>query len=112
MLQVEGKYDQLTSCDGAWSLQHGDIFFLHETNSFFILFIFILQAADQGADRQQVCFFSEYLPFFQAATSNQRALTLAIRQYFFANASHVLIMFWHDFGRGRGGAMVAMFVRE
>ncbi len=42
--------------------------------------------------------------------SNQRALTLAIRQYFFANASHVLIMFWHDFGQGRGGAMVAMFV--
>jgi hypothetical protein len=39
-------------------------FFLHETNLFFILFIFILQAADQRAGRQQVCFFSEYLPFF------------------------------------------------
>ena len=39
-------------------------FFLHETNLFFILFICILQAADQHAGRQQVCFFSEYLPFF------------------------------------------------
>jgi hypothetical protein len=38
--------------------------FLHETNLFFILFIFILQAADQRAGRQQVCFFCEYLLFF------------------------------------------------
>ncbi len=59
-----GKYDRLTSCNCAWSPQHGNTFFLHETNLFFILFIFILQAPDQRAGRWQVYFFSEYLPFF------------------------------------------------
>jgi hypothetical protein len=48
----------------AHDLRNTGIHFFHETNLLFILFIFILQAADQHAGRQQVCFFSDSLSFF------------------------------------------------
>ena len=38
--------------------------------------------------------------FLSLFVSNQCALTPAVRAIFFADAAHVLVMFWHDFGRG------------
>jgi hypothetical protein len=48
----------------AHDLRNRVMYFLHKTNLFFILFIFILQAADQRAGRQQVCFLVNTCPFF------------------------------------------------
>ena len=47
--------------------------------------------------------------FLSLFASNQCALTPAVRAIFFADAAHVLAMFWHDFGQGGGSAMVTMF---
>ncbi len=49
--------------------------------------------------------------FLSAVASNRCALIPAVRQYFFAGVSLVLVMFWHDFGQEGGGAMVTMFPR-
>ncbi len=47
-----------------------------------------------------------------AVMSKQCALTPAIHQYFFADASQVFIMFWHDFGQGGGSTIFAMFIHK
>ncbi len=49
---------------------------------------------------EKVSFVVNYRVFYLAVVSNRCALTPAVRQ--FAGAPHVLIMFWHDFGRGGG----------
>ena len=48
--------------------------------------------------------------FLSFVVSYQHALTPSVRRYFFADAN-VLIMFWHDFGREGGGAIVIMFAK-
>jgi len=50
--------------------------------------------------------------FLSAVASNQRALTPAVCQYFFANVSPFLIMFWHDFGQKGEGAPWSPCFRE
>jgi hypothetical protein len=49
----------------------------------------------QGVDKRFV-FFVNTCPFFLAVASDQRALTPAIRRFFFADASQIIIMFLHD----------------
>jgi len=98
-----GECDRRTSCDRYRSPQYGDAIFFNETNCFFLFYWLLLKAADRRALGQKVCFFSEYMCFFLAVASNQRALTPDIRRYIFRQCRPVLIMFWYDFGRGEWG---------
>ena len=41
-----------------------------------------------------------FFTFLSFVASNQRVLTPSVRQFFVADLSHVLVMFWHDFGQG------------
>ncbi len=91
------------------SPQHGNVIFIDETNLFFILLTFILQASEWRARKLKVSFFSDYLCCFLAVALKQRALTTAICWYSFADVYQDLIMFCHDFVLGGGSAMLAMF---
>jgi hypothetical protein len=70
-------------------------FYMKLTVSLFYWLLFY--AADRRALGQKVCFFSEYLCFFFAIASNQRALTPPIRRYIFRRCRpsphHVLAWF-------------------
>jgi hypothetical protein len=104
-----GECDRRMLRNRSWSLQHGDVIFIDETNIFFILLTNILKALDQRARKLKVSYFSDYLFFFLTVALKRCALTPAICWYFFANVLLVLVMFCHDFVLGGGGAMVAMF---
>jgi hypothetical protein len=65
------------------SMQHGNVIFIDETNIFFILLTISLQVLDQRTDEIKMSYFSDYLLFFLAVASKQRALTVSIRQYFY-----------------------------
>jgi hypothetical protein len=67
------------------------------THSFFYNYLFYAQLISVHADKRYV-FSLNLHSYFLFVASNQRALTPAVRQFFFANAAHVLIMFWHYFG--------------
>jgi hypothetical protein len=53
------------------------------------------QGQGQGMDKRYI-FFVNTCPLSLAVASDQRALTPAIRRFFFAGASQIIIMFWHD----------------
>ncbi len=52
--------------DQSQSMQHGDVFFIDETNIFFILMTIILQVLDWHAHKLKVSYFSAYFLFFLA----------------------------------------------
>ncbi len=64
------------------STQHGDVIFIDEANVFFILWTIILQVLDMRAHELKVSYFSDYLLFFLAFASKQRALIVFICWYF------------------------------
>ena len=47
---------------------------------------------------KKVSFVVNYRVFSLANASNRCELTPGVHRYFFADAPHVLIMFWHDIG--------------
>ena len=51
---------------------------------------------------QKVCFSSESMCFYILCCIKSMSLTPLLANICFTNATHVLIMFWHDFGRGGG----------
>ncbi len=59
---------------------------------FFYLQLFFRPLTDALASKK-VSFVVNYRVFYLAVVSNRCALTPAVRQYFFAGAPHVLIMF-------------------
>jgi hypothetical protein len=72
------------------------------TYSLFYLQLFYRPLTGELASKK-VSFVVSNRVFEFAIVSNRCALTPAVRRFFFANAPHVLIMFWHDFGRREGG---------
>jgi hypothetical protein len=77
-----GEYDCHMLHDWSQSRQHGDVFFIDETDIFFILLTIILQVLDRRAHELKVNYFSDYLLFFLAIALKQHALTISIHQYF------------------------------
>ncbi len=77
-------------------------FLMKRTASFYFIDYYYRPLTGAHWDKRYV-FFSEYMCFFLAIASNQRALTRAIRRYIFRRCRPVAIMFWHDFGRGEWG---------
>ena len=67
-------------------------FFLHKTYSIYST------ATGRRASFKKVSFVKNCCVFLLAVVSNRCALTPAVCRIFFADAPHVLIMFWHDFG--------------
>ena len=76
----------------------------HEINSSFILFSIILFAADQRTWGQKVCFLQWINVHFYCSLRESMRTNPICPPIFFYKAAQVLIMFWHDFGQGRGGA--------
>ncbi len=80
---LEGEWGCHTLRNRSWSPQHGDANFLCETNySFFIDYYFVGPRTGALADKRYV-FGVKIHVFLLFAASNQRALTPAIRRYFF-----------------------------
>jgi len=96
---------------GALSLQHGNVIFKWILTCSF-LFTIILQAADGHACFQKGELCSELLcVFYLIKVTNRYALSPAVRQFSFAGAPHVLIMFGMISDEGVGSTMVNMFLR-
>ena len=78
-----GEWDCRTSCNQSRRFQCGDVIFIDESNSSFILLTIILFALARHPRRQKVSFYANSLCFCCSNGSIQRALTQAIHRYHF-----------------------------
>jgi hypothetical protein len=71
------------------------------THSLFYNHLFYAQLISVHTDKR--CVFKVNIrAFLSLVALNQPVLTPAVQLYFFADVSHILIMFRHDFGEGGG----------
>jgi len=91
--KIIGECDRSTSHGDAQSPQHCNaIFNVKITFSLFYNYLFHAQLIRVHASKRCV-FEVNICAFLSFVASNQCALTPAVRRYFFADVSHVLVMF-------------------
>ena len=91
--KIIGECDRPTSHGDAQYPQHGNaIFIVKVTLPLFYNYLFHAQLIRVHASKRCV-FKVNICAFISFVASNQCVLTPAVRQYFFADVSHVLIMF-------------------